>query len=64
VEIKVFYRNKEWKLENISTVRDVLKQLNVNPQTVLVAVEGELVTEDHILKNGDTVTLIDVISGG
>lgn len=64
VEVKVIYRDREWNLKNATTVKDVLKQLNVNSQTVLVAVEGELVTEDFHLKDGDVVTLIDVVSGG
>lgn len=64
VEVKVIYRDREWSLKNATTVKDVLKQLNVNSQTVLVAVEGELVTEDFHLKDGDVVTLIDVVSGG
>lgn len=64
VEVKVIYRDKEWNLKNATTVKDVLKKLNINTQTVLITVEGELVTEDHQLKDGDVVTLIDVVSGG
>lgn len=57
-------RDREEKVQGAKRVRELLKKLGVNPQTVLVVIEGEIVTEDHELKDGDVVTLIDVISGG
>lgn len=64
MEVRVILRNREEKLENVSRVSEVLRRLNINPETVLVTVEDELVTEDRELKDGDIVTIIDVVSGG
>lgn len=64
MEVRVILRNREEKLENVLRVSEVLRRLNLNPETVLVTVEGELVTEDRELKDGDIVTIIDVVSGG
>ncbi len=46
------------------TVQELLEQLNVNPETVLVVKQGEVVTHDHELEHQDVVELLSVISGG
>jgi tRNA-5-methyluridine54 2-sulfurtransferase len=46
------------------TVADLLDRLDVNPHTVLVIHEGELVTADHELAAGAEVEVRPVISGG
>jgi len=45
-------------------VADLLKQLQVNTEDCIVAVNGEIVTEDEPVKNGDKVKILSVISGG
>ena len=46
------------------TVRDALSRNDISPDYVLVTREGELITDDEIIQDGDTITLIAVISGG
>tara|TARA_Y100000310_G_scaffold337445_1_gene424532 strand:+ start:105 stop:308 length:204 start_codon:yes stop_codon:yes gene_type:complete len=46
------------------TVDDLLKQLEVNPETVIVTKNKEVVTEDEPLSNNDKLELLNVISGG
>lgn len=46
------------------TVRDLLKELNINVEEVIVIKNNELVDEDEILENKDDVKIISVISGG
>jgi tRNA(Ile)-lysidine synthase TilS/MesJ/sulfur carrier protein ThiS len=42
----------------------VLAHLDVNPETVLVIAEGELVTKDHLLADDAVIEIRPVISGG
>ena len=57
-------KNAELELENNSQVIDLLKKLNINPVTVIVSRNNELVLEDEKLKNNDEIKILSVISGG
>lgn len=46
------------------TAKQLCKELDVNPQTVLILQNEELVTEDEELADEDTIKLITVVSGG
>ena len=62
--IKVKYRKQEWELEGKYTVRKAIETVGLNPEAVLAVRDGELVTEDTRLNDGDEVRLVAVISGG
>ncbi len=62
--MKVTYRDKKWELHGGMTARDMLKKLDILPDTVLVVRDAQLITEDTILKDEDTIKLVAVISGG
>lgn len=47
-----------------SSVHDLLRQLEINPETVLVTRNDEVITEDVSLKDNDKVEILSVISGG
>ena len=47
-----------------ATVASMLERLDVNPETVLVISEGELLTKDHVLADDAEVEIRPVISGG
>ena len=57
-------KNAELELENNSQVIDLLKKLNINPVTVIVSRNNELILEDEILNNNDEIKILSVISGG
>ena len=67
MELEIFFE-KNQKKERISfsgkTVRDLLAQLNINPETVLVVRASEVVTEDERLVDKDKLDILSVISGG
>jgi sulfur carrier protein len=61
----VFHHPKrETDLKGPITVERLLKQLAVSPESVLVIRGDELVTEDEVLNDQDTVEIRPVISGG
>ena len=43
---------------------DLLKRLDLNPQTVVARVNGKIVAERERLVNGDSVELIPIVTGG
>lgn len=49
---------------NGTTVRELLQSQHINPETVIVVREGEVLTEKEILHENDKVELLSVISGG
>ena len=44
--------------------RRALKQLGLSPESHLVVRDGQLLTENDALRNGEVVKLVAVISGG
>ena len=43
---------------------DALRKINVIPESVIATCDGEMILDDEILKDGDVVKLVAVISGG
>jgi sulfur carrier protein ThiS len=46
------------------TIRSALLKLDIQPEAVLPTREGELVSEEEIIQDGDVIKLVSVISGG
>ncbi|MBI3151078.1 MAG: MoaD/ThiS family protein [Chloroflexi bacterium] len=61
---KLVLRDKEYEVKAGMTLLDALKKSNIVPESVIATRNGELMTEDEILRNGDVIKLIAVISGG
>ena len=53
---------KKVELEKKDTVAKLLKELDINPETVLVRIDEEIVTEEKRLAG--RVEIIPVMSGG
>jgi len=62
--VKLKYRQQVWELEGDLTVRQAIEAVGLNPESVLVVREGELLTQDTRLRDGDEIRLVAVISGG
>ena len=46
------------------TVKELLKQLNLNPEAVIVVRNCEVITEEETIQDRDRIELLSVISGG
>ena len=55
--------NKTIKTKNL-VVRDILKELNINPTTIIITKNNELILETTKLQKQDKITVLPVISGG
>ena len=62
--VKIIYRNKHWELPGGMTVRDAILKCGLNPEQVLAVRNGKLINEATILKDGEEIKLVAVISGG
>jgi sulfur carrier protein ThiS len=57
-------RDKEYNLSGDITLAQVYKRLRLTSESYLAVREGEIITEDRLLKDKDIVKLVPVISGG
>ncbi len=66
-KIKV-YLEREDKTKTINlkkpTVENLLKELKINPVTVIVTKNNEVCTEKDSLNSKDNIKIISVVSGG
>jgi len=46
------------------SIRDILQDLNINPTTVIITRDKELITDDTKLSSKDKIEILPVISGG
>jgi len=61
------YIEREGRQREISfkgTVRELLHNLNINPETVLVASGNNLLTADTNISGKEEIKVLSVISGG
>ena len=57
-------KTDEFKEVEANNAKELLIKLKINPTTVIITVNNELVTEDFKLNKKDNVKLLSVISGG
>jgi sulfur carrier protein len=64
--MKVVLRNprREVQVAGNRRVKDILRELDIIPETVLVIRGDDLVTGDQVVGDGDTIELRPVMSGG
>lgn len=62
--IRLILRKQEYTLEGTHTVKQALEELNLSTESHLVLHDGVLLTENDVLRDGETVKLVAAISGG
>lgn len=63
MRIKVFLGKdgeRSLEIQKNQTIESALKKLKINPQTVIVMKNGEVVTEQETLKKGDELKILRV----
>ncbi len=61
---KLVFRDKEFEVKAGQTIRDAIIRCGLMPDTVLAVRDGELVTDDNLVGEGEVIKLVAVISGG
>jgi sulfur carrier protein ThiS len=62
--VKLILRDKEYEVKPGMTLLSALEKSNIIPESVIATRKGELILEDEILKDGEVIKLVAVISGG
>jgi sulfur carrier protein len=62
--VRLTLRDKEFEVRSGMTIRHALEKLDIQPESVIPIREGELITDDEIIKDGEFIRLVPVISGG
>ena len=62
--VKLILRGKDYEVRPGMNLLAALKKCDVIPESVVATRDGEMILDDEILKDGDVVKLIAVISGG
>lgn len=62
--VKLILRDREFEVKHGMMLLDALRKMGVLPESVIATRDGEMIVDDEILKDGDVVKLIAVISGG
>lgn len=57
-------RDKEYEVKPGMTLLSALQKSNIVPESVIATRQGEMILEDEILKDGEVIKLVAVISGG
>lgn len=57
-------QRSELQLAGRKTVEQILRELGLNPETVIVVRGEELLTRDRTVEESDTIEIISAISGG
>ncbi len=64
MQIFIERTNENKTIDFKGTAEQLCTLLKINPQTVLILKDGELVTEDEELTNTNEIKLLTVVSGG
>ena len=66
MSVKLYLRKQEFTIDDVIdlTVAKALKQLDLIPEAYLVIRSGEMITEHELIREGDVLKIIPVVSGG
>lgn len=64
MKVLIRHQKREVEVQGRRRVRDLLAELGVNPESVLVIRNAQLLTHDAQVADDETVELRQVISGG
>jgi sulfur carrier protein ThiS len=64
MSVKLILREQEYEMRPGIGLREALQKLGIPGESVLATRDGEMITDDEILEDGQVIKLIAVISGG
>ena len=64
MSVRLVLRDQEFEVRPGIGLREALQKLGIPGESVLATRDGEMITDDEILRDGEVIKLIAVISGG
>lgn len=62
--VKLILRDKEYEVRPGMDLLAALEKCDILSESVIATRDGELILDDEILRDGDVIKLVAVISGG
>ena len=62
--VKLILRDNEYEVKHGMTLLSSLEKCGILSESVIATRDGELILDDEILKEGEVIKLVGVISGG
>ena len=62
--VKLTLRDKEYEVRPGMNLLAALRRCSIVPESVIATRDGEMILDDEILKDGEEIKLVSVISGG
>ena len=62
--VKLILREKEYEMRPGMNLLSALEKCGILSESVIAMRDGELILDDEILKDGEVIKLVAVISGG
>jgi len=62
--VRLILRDKEYEVRPGMDLLAALEKCDILSESVIATRDGELILDDEILKDGDVIKLVAVISGG
>lgn len=64
MSVTLILRGQQYEVKPGMTLRHAILKIGQQPEAILATRDGEMITEDEILREGEVIKLIAVISGG
>ena len=64
MSVLLLFRNQQIQVKSGLSLENSLNLAGIPPGSVLAIRDGDLLTEDEILRDGEQIRLVAVISGG
>ena len=61
---KIVYKKREYQIRPGVSIKTAMEEIDIQPKSVIPIYKGELAKLDMIIKEGDVIRLVRVISGG
>ncbi|PLW80876.1 thiamine biosynthesis protein ThiS [Candidatus Woesearchaeota archaeon] len=64
MEVLIEKENKKKNINFRGNVRELLEKLDINPETVIIISNDQVLTEDEKLEGDEKIKILSVVSGG
>ena len=61
---KIILKKEVYEIPHGLTIRSALERFEISPKSVIPTRKGKLIPEEEVIKDGDVIKLVAVISGG
>jgi sulfur carrier protein ThiS len=64
IKVKDRQKNLEYQIDGPKNVKDIINKFGFIETSILIIRGGELLTKDIVVRDGETIEILPVVSGG